>query len=301
VLLVPRRAWWVTVRVCRSVVILAAVALLGGCLGATTGGSAGSGNSVSTGADGGVGYGGWGGSGYGGGNANGSNAEGGDAGGRFSEPVAGSGHLTNRSIDLSGVNSVVAGANFVVHVRTGSSPQAVLKMDDNLVDRVDATVIGDQLHLGIKPGTNVRNANLSADLTVGQLDQLATSGASQVILAATVTSPALRMEVTGASSVTGPIQVGQMQVDVSGAGTLALSGQVQDLHLGAEGAGRLSLADLTVHRLDATLSGTSHVLVTVSDTLAVEATGVSVLRYRGTPHISRSEASGLSSVVHDSS
>jgi hypothetical protein len=297
VLLIPHRGtWWVAVRVCRSVVILASVALLGGCLDASTGGSAGSSNSVSTGADGGAGYGSWGSRGHGGGNA-----DGGDAAGGFSEPVAGSGRLTGRTIDLSGVNSVVAGANFVVHLRTGRPPQAVVKMDDNLVDRVEATVTGDQLRLGIKPGTSMRNATLAADVTVGQLDQLATSGASRVILATTVASPALRMEVSGTSSVTGPIQVGQMQVDVSGASTLGLSGQVQDLHLGAEGAAQLSLADLTVHRLDATLSGTSDVLVTVSDTLAVQASGVSVLRYRGTPRITGSETSGVSSVVHDSS
>lgn len=296
-LLIPHRgAWWVAVRVCRSVVILAAVALLGGCMDVPTGGSAGSSNSVSTGADGDAGYGSWGGRGDGGGNA-----DSGDADGGFSEPIAGSGRLTGRTIDLSGVNSVVVGANFVVHLRTGRPPQAVVRMDDNLVDRVEATVTGDQLRLGIKPGTSVRNATLSADVTVGQLDQLATSGASRVILATTVAAPALRMEVSGASSVTGPIQVGQMQVDASGASTLSLSGQVQDLRLGAEGAAGLSLADLTARRLDAILSGTSHVLVTVSDTLAVQANGVSVLRYRGTPRISRSETSGVSSVMHDSS
>jgi hypothetical protein len=278
------------------VLILATGTLLGGCLGAPADGSAGSSNSVSTGADGGVGYGSWGDRGDGGGKADRDGA-----GDGFSAPVVGSGRLTTRTIDLSGVNSVVAGANFVVHIRKGQPARAVVRMDDNLVDRVDATVTGDQLHLGIKPGASVRNATLSADVTVDQLDGLDTSGASRVILAGTVTSPALRVEVSGAGSVTGPVQVGQMQADVSGAGTLGLSGQVQDLRLRAAGAGRLELADLTAHRLDATLSGTSHVVVTVSDTLAVEASGMSVLRYRGSPRVTRSEASGMSSVVHDSS
>jgi hypothetical protein len=290
----------VTVRICQSVGIAATVALLGGCLGAPAGGSAGgslgNSNSVSTGADGGAGYGGWGNGGDRGGKGDGDDSVGG-----LSELVAGSGRLTTRTIDLSGVNSVVAEANFIVHIQKGRPAQAVVRMDDNLVYRVDATVTGDQLRLGIKPGTSVRNATLSADVTVDQLDGLDTSGASRVILASTVTSPELRVEVSAASSVTGPIQVGQLQVDVSGAGTLSLSGQVRDLRLRASGAGRLPMADLTAHRLDATLSGTSHVVVTVSDTLAVQATGTSVLRYRGSPRILRSEASGVSSIVHDSS
>jgi hypothetical protein len=281
------------------VVTLATTALLAGCLGTSADGGSGG--------NGGDGYGGWGGNGYGG---NGGNADGragadgaaGAAGGGFTDPaaVAGSGRLTSRTIDLSGVTSVVAEADFVVHLRAGGPAQAVVTMDDNLVDRVDASVTGDELHLGIKPGRGVRNATLSAEVTVGRLDRLATSAASRVVLTSTITSPALQMVVSGAGSVTGPIQIGQVEADVSGTGTLGLSGHVSDLHLRAAGASRLPLADLTVRHLDATLSGASHVVVTVSDTLAVQATGASMLRYRGTPEITRSQRSGASSVVPES-
>jgi hypothetical protein len=288
-----------TVRAARVQGMLATTALLAGCLGTSADGGVGG--------NGGDGYGGWGGNGYGGhgGNANGrAGADGapGAAGGGLSDlaAVAGSGRLIRRTIDLSGVTSVVAEADFVVHLRAGGPAQAVVTMDDNLVGRVDATVTGDQLRLGIKPGGSVRNATLSADVTLGRLDRLAVSAASQVVLSSTITSRALQAVVSGAGSVTGPIQIGQVEADVSGAGTLGLSGQVQDLRLQAAGAGRLPLADLAVRHLDATLSGGSHAVVTVSETLAVEATGASMLRYRGTPDITRSQTSGMSSVAPDS-
>lgn len=294
----PDRGW--AVQVGRPMAMLATTGLLAGCLSTSAGsspGEAGAGT-AGTSSSGGNGYGGNGGAGTDGQDG----APGASSGGVFSDPtaVAGSGRLTSRTIDLSGVTSVVAGANFVVNLRTGAPAQGVVRMDDNLVDRVDATVTGSQLHLGIKPGMSVRNATLSADLTVGQLDRLAASGASRVTLASTVTSPALQLVVSGSGSVTGPIQIAQMQATISGASTLALSGQVEDLRLSAAGASRLPLADLTVRRLDATLSGASHAIVTVSGTLAAQATGASALRYRGTPRITRSETSGVSSVVQDS-
>jgi hypothetical protein len=214
--------------------------------------------------------------------------------------VAGSGRPTNRTLNLAGVTSVVAGANFVVHLRMGSPMQATVTMDDNLVDRVEATVIGDQLRLGIKPGMSVRNATLSADVTVGQLDRLAAAGASRVMLNPLLTSPVLELAVGGTSAITGPVAVGQMQATVSGASTLALSGQVQDLRLSAAGTSQLPLAELTVHHLDAMLSGTSHGIVTVTDTLTAQAAGVSVLHYRGNPSVSSAQTSGLSSIVRDS-
>jgi len=308
--------WW-TVQVGRSMAMLATTGLLAGCLGTGGGpgadgtagtstssggngygGNGGDGGNGGRGGDGGNGYGGWGGNGQDGAPG----ADGSSGSGGFNDPaaVAGSGRLTSRTIDLSGVTSVVAGATFEVHLRTGGPAQAVVRMDDNLVDRVDATVAGNQLHLGIKPGMSVRNATLSAELTVGQLDRLVTSGVSRVILADTVASPALQLVLSGNSSVSGPIRISQVQATVSGASTLALSGQVEDLRLSAAGASRLPLAGLTVRRLDAMLSGASHVVVTVSDTLAAEAAGASELRYRGSPQITRSQTSGVSAVVQDS-
>ncbi|MBV9031811.1 MAG: DUF2807 domain-containing protein [Pseudonocardiales bacterium] len=330
--------WW-AVRVGRTVAILAAVGLLAGCLGTSgtgtpgtpgsggngyggtggdaNGGTGGGGGDGGTGGSGGNGYGGtgngYGGNGYGG---NGGSAHGGQGtdgadgadgvdgapGGGFSDPagVAGSGRLTSRTIDLSGVTSVVAGASFVVHLRMGEPTRATVTMDDNLTDRVEATVIGDQLRLGIKPGMSVRNAMLSAEVTVGRLDRLDTSGASRIMMSPALTGPAVALVVSGTSAVTGPVAVGQVLAGVSGTGTLALSGQAQDLRLSAAGAGRVPSADLTVRHLDATLSGASHATVAVTDTLAAQTAGVSVLRYRGTPVVTRSQTSGMSSIVRDS-
>lgn len=317
--------------------MLAAVGSLAGCLGTSAGGTPGSGGTGSpgtsssggngyggnggdanggsgaggnggTGGNGGNGYGGWGGNGYGGNGGNGADgrngADGADGvgGGVFSDhaAVAGSGRLTTRTVDLSGVTSVVAGANFIVHLRRGRPAQATVTMDDNLTDRVETTVTGGQLRLGIKPGMSVRNATLSADVTVGQLDRLATAGASRVTLDTALTSPALLLGCEGASKVSGPVAAGRVQATVTGAGTLALSGNVQELRFSAAGAARLPLDDLTVRYLDATLSGASHATVTVTDTLAVQAAGAAVLSYRGSPSVTRSQTSGMSSVVRDS-
>jgi Putative auto-transporter adhesin, head GIN domain len=321
--------WW-TVRLGRAVVTLAAVGSLAGCLGSSTGGmsgtadtgssgthnSAGNGyggnggdaNGGGNGGNGGNGYGGWGANGYGGNGGHGTDgrdgADGADGigGAGLSDPraVAGSGRLTTQTIDLSGVTSVVAEANFVVHLRMGRPAQATITMDDNLADRVVATVASGQLRLGIKPGMSVRNATLSADVMVGQLDQLATAGASQVTLVPALSSPAMQLNIAGTSAITGPVMVDRMQATVSGAGTLALSGTVAQLHFSAAGASQLPLADLTVRNLDATLSGASHAIVTVTDTVAVEAAGASVLRYKGNPTVTSSETSGMSSIVQDS-
>lgn len=320
-------------RALRAAAVLAAVVLLAGCWGTSTGGTGtagtdsggngfggqggsadgGRGGAGGTGGDGGHGYGGRGGHGYGG---NGGSADGGDgapgadgADGIDGAPgdsypgtgsVVGSGRLTSRLIGLSDVNSVVVGAGFVVRLGIGATEQATITMDDNLTDRVEATVTGDQLRLGLTPGVPVRNATLAAEVTVNQLNRLATGGVSRVVLASAPTGPALHLVATGTSDVTGPTRVDRLQATVSGAATLTLSGQASDLHLNGAGTSRLLLADLAVRNLDIVLSGTSHATVTVSDTLAAQVSGASELRYRGAPNITRQQASGASSIARDS-
>ena len=284
----------------RAVAVLTAVLLLTSCLGSGTSGTGtpgtgdsagnGDGGQGGIGGDGGDGYGSWGGNGYGGdgGSADGDNGS-----------VAGSGRLTSRLISLSGVNSVEVGAGFVVRLDIGGSEQAKITMDDNLTDRIQATVTGDRLLLGLTPGVPVRDATMTAEVTVGQLDRLATNGVSRVVLVSAPAGPALDLIATGTSEVTGPVRVDRLQATASGTATLALSGQVSDLHLSGAGTSRLLLADLVVQNLDAVLSGTSHATVTVSDTLAAQTTGVSALRYRGTPRVTRAQTSGVSSIARD--
>jgi hypothetical protein len=264
------------------VTVLAVVMLLVGCLGNPTGApqdatgyrndGGGSGNGV-PGADG----------------SPGGNYSGGDA-------VTASGRLTSQFIDVSGVTSVAAGASFVVRVTMGEPEQATVRFDDNLTGLIEASVTGDQLRLQLKPGAQVRNATLNAEVTLRRLDRLTTGGASQVTFVSAPTGPTLALLARGASRLTGPVAVDQMQATVSGSAVLTLSGQVRELGLSASGSGRMELAELAVRDLDAELSGASEATVTVSDTLAAQTSGASVLRYRGSPNITRQRSAGASSI-----
>ncbi|MGQ0776826.1 MAG: head GIN domain-containing protein [Pseudonocardiales bacterium] len=218
-----------------------------------------------------------------------------------SESVTGSGHLTSRQLNLVGVTDLAVGASFVVRVRIGETPQATISMDDNLADLVDTTVTGSRLRLGLKPDANVRNATLTADVTVRNLDQLTASGVSQVTLEPELTGDALGLEASGASHITGRLRIEAMVATASGASTLALSGSVGQLNLHATGTSGLRLSELAVRNLDAVLSGASCAAMAVSDTLAAQTSGASALRYRGTPRITREQTSGASSIGPEAS
>jgi hypothetical protein len=271
-----------TVEVVRAVAILGAVMTLAGCpanwaddIGAdnANGDNGSDGGNGGTGGDGGTGTGGNGGKGIGGdgGDANGGtganggnggngspNADGTDGasggGNSDSDSVAGSGHLVSGRITLPGVTSVVVRASFVVRLTAGEPEQATIRIDDNIIDLIDVTVTGGQLRLGLKQGSKVRNATLSAEITVRHLNRLTTSGASRVTLVSLPTDPALQLDASGASQITGSVRVDHLEASISGAAMLALSGKVGSLQLNAAGTSQLLGPDLAVADLDAELS-----------------------------------------------
>lgn len=214
--------------------------------------------------------------------------------------ITGSGRMTHRQLDLSGVTDLVVGATFVVTVRIGEPEQATVTMDDNLTEAVEAAVIHDQLRLDLKPGASIRDATLSADVTVRHLDRLTASGVSKVTFASPVTGAELVLDASGMSKITGVVRVEHVEAAASGAGTLKLSGEVGRLELRAAGTARLPLSDLAVRDLDAILSGASCAAVAVSDTLAAQTSGTSTLGYSGAPRITRQQTSGVSSITADS-
>jgi hypothetical protein len=71
-----------------------------------------------------------------------------------------------------------------------------------------------------------------------------------------------------------------------------LSGHVKTLQLSGSGAGQLRLSDLTANTVEAELSGASNAEVPVSNTLAAQASGSSVLHYHGSPNITHKDTSG---------
>lgn len=209
----------------------------------------------------------------------------------------GSGRLITRHIPLSGVTALMIDTNFVVRVRVGEPAQGTVSMDDNLADLIDTEVIGGQLHLGLKLGATIRNATLSAELTVPHLERITTSGASRITLTSALTGRVVRLDASGESQITGPLSVDRAEAAATGASMLAFSGHVGGLDLTGAGASSLNLTDWAVRDLHATLSGASQAVITVQDTLAARATGSSTLRYNGAPRITRRQTSGAGTIT----
>jgi predicted small secreted protein len=210
--------------------------------------------------------------------------------------VSGSGNVVTRQIEATSFSRLEVSYAFGVRVTIGSPERVMVRVDDNLLDSLDVGVSGHTLHIGLEPDTIVTDATLEADVTVSALTGLEVSGASKVTLADPIRAHTLTLTVSGASQLTGAIEIDEGNLEVSGASKASLSGSGDALEVTESGASNLEALELTIRALMIEVSGASHAEITVTDSLSASASGASALRYAGSPTVTKSDASGVSTI-----
>lgn len=210
--------------------------------------------------------------------------------------IVGSGHVVTKDVTVSSFDRLDVGSAFEVQVSIGSAPRLTLHVDDNLLSRVDAGVSGGTLRIRLKPSLSLGRATLKADVTASSLSEIDASGASRVTLRDEVSGPNLLLKISGASEVDGQVRAQATTLEASGASRARLLGSANRLSIDGSGASRLQLEELQASNLEVSLSGATQATVSVSDTLSVDLSGASQLRYRGTPRITHQQVTGASQI-----
>lgn len=231
--------------------------------------------------------------------------------------IIGSGTLLTRDMDFKDFTIVDVGHAFEVEVIQSSSYSVSITMDDNLFDYLQASKTGERLMIRLKAGYNYRSVTSRAKITMPDLHELGLSGAtrgtverfssSHRFVAGLSGASSLKMvdmsagdtkfEVSGASKVTGDVTVsGDVRFDVSGASTAELKGAANDLAAEVSGASSLELSDFPVDNADVELSGASQATVNLDGRLDAELSGASHLLYVGSPTMGDIDTSGGSTI-----
>jgi hypothetical protein len=211
--------------------------------------------------------------------------------------LRGSGTVVSTDLPAASFSRIEVSSSFDVAVTIGEPAAVTIRVDDNVESYLDARVEGDTLHLGLRSEASISDATLSAAVTTPSLESVRSSGASRIHLAGPVAGDGLELDLSGASTLDGRVDLESLSATVSGASRVTLSGTAARLAATASGASRFELAALEVDDLRIDVSGASSAEVSVSRTLSAGASGASSLTYHGSPTLTRRDVSGGSSIM----
>lgn len=230
--------------------------------------------------------------------------------------IAGSSTLETREMDFTDFTKIQAGYACQIDITRAASFFVSITLDDNLFEYLDARIVGDTLYIGLEPNRSYRTFTHRATITMPELLALELSGASRGDVSGFSSTDSLRLEASGASTLsideleagdtrlvlsgasraTGSIEMAEGDFEVSGASSVDLEGNADDISLEVSGASTARLADFPVDNADVEVSGASNATVNVSGILDINVSGVSTLYYVGSPTLGRLSVSGGSRI-----
>ncbi len=211
--------------------------------------------------------------------------------------VTGSGNLVTLEQTNQNFSRVEFSHAFQADITQGESYSVVITIDDNLEQYLQISQTGDTLKVGFQPGLlSLRNTTMRARITMPELTGVVGSGATQIRIDGFESGQDLRVNVSGASSLRGNIDAGNLNAEVSGASRLELTGQGQDGRINVSGASQANLANFRMQNVDVQVSGASRAEVNASGRLDADASGASMVLYSGDPTMGRIQTSGASNV-----
>jgi hypothetical protein len=210
--------------------------------------------------------------------------------------LIGSGNLDTEEYAFTNFTEVEISSAFDFEIKQSSSYSINITADDNVIDHVQVSQVGQTLKIGLRTVTWFGPVTLRASVTMPQLSSLTVSGASRGDICDFSSTEDLDITVSGASRVIGDITAGNVEFDISGASTIQLEGSADDMVAGVSGASRFNLDDFTVNNADVNFSGASSGTINLNGRLDANLSGASRLWYIGEPTMGDINTSGASTI-----
>jgi hypothetical protein len=189
--------------------------------------------------------------------------------------ITGSGNLVSRSYALAGFSQIVADNTAQVQVTRGDAYSVNVEVDDNLESRLEVSVTGETLHIGLTDGIY-----------------------SKVSLRAQVTMPALTgVTLNGASTLNGELAGEEMVLHLNGASVLTLTGTAGRVTIQANAASQALLGGLAAGDVEVDANGASQIQIKTGGAVTGKANGASIITVTGSPTSVSVQTEGASQVI----
>ncbi|WP_347159917.1 head GIN domain-containing protein [Pontibacter chitinilyticus] len=203
----------------------------------------------------------------------------------MAQQLRGNGEMKTEDRNVSGFTGIEVSGGFAVEVTQGSDEGVRLEAEGNLLPNIKTEVKNGVLHIYNDKSLST-NKGMRAYVTVKELRKIAISGGVKVTGKSTFKADKFDLDMSGGSVVILALNTQQLTADMSGASKVELTGTADVMHMEMSGASKVEAADLVAKRVKVGASGASKVKVYAKEALDINASGASVVYYKGSPTVS---------------
>jgi len=188
---------------------------------------------------------------------------------------------------------------FTIYVEFSDTEESIeIEANDNLHQYIEVKKDGSALKIGFRDNISIKgSATLNAYVTTNSVTGYAASGASRIFVDNELSAEDVSIFLSGASQFNGELFVVNLNGELSGASLIKITGEADASNITASGASSVSDFGFSSEYLNTSLSGASNVSMNVTDKMDVQASGASMVRYKGSGTINSQSLSGGSQIV----
>ena len=209
-----------------------------------------------------------------------------------------SGKITTEAHKVGEFTGLEISTDFQAFITFSDQTSVRIESDDNMHEHIKVAVEGSTLVIRQKGPINVRGREtLIAHISVPSLKLIDASGDAIVKLENKLTTDELSVSLSGDSKLDGELAVGNMSANIRGDSYLTISGSADKLDARVRGDSHLKSFDFKVAALKLNLSGDSIAKLTVTESMDVDISGDSVMKYKGSPKVEHQRVRGDSELA----
>lgn len=199
---------------------------------------------------------------------------------------------STRIYDFKNFTAVQAGNAFRVHIVAGNTYEVSASGELNDLDDLQIFVQKGELILRYNDGWHNRRGRIDIDISMPVLTSLDFTEAVDSDVTGFENMDDVEIDLSGASKCDFVGSAKRIEFDLTGASQLYMEGESQYLNGELAGASQVNAFNLMVEEADLDLSGASTGKVWATRFLKVDASGASIVRYKGNPGIQKQLSGG---------
>lgn len=233
------------------------------------------------------------------------------------------GEVIEETRDVSDFNSISVSSWMNVYISQGSSQKVEVHANEEFIEDIETKVVNGTLHVDFKGrwknSWNGRDITAKVMVTVTSLDELESSGSSDVFFVTDYKGGDLEINSSGSSDVVAKnnsLVVGDLRLESSGSSDIVLKdilaqqvfancsgssdielhGEGDSLEVDTDGSSDFAGKKFTVAKCIAESQGSSDIYIRVTDEFEGVASGSSDITYYGTPRVNHVSTRGSADI-----
>ena len=197
--------------------------------------------------------------------------------------------------DVSNFEGVCVSGTIHAYITQGNEESLKIEASSDIINKIETKVSGKVLYISMKGQINTYQSPI-AQITLKNLQLIEASGTTNVEGRSSLQVNGLVIKSSGTSNINLDFNSKSVTASLSGASSVKLSGKTQSMKFQLSGTSNLKAANLEGQTADIQLSGVANAVINAKKELRYELSGVSKLKYKSNPKISKASCSQTSSV-----